>query len=850
MLKKAALIILTLSISCILADTVSFTQQPKAVKNGNSYTVTFAVTKPTDVEIAVLNGKGEIIRHLGAGMLGKNPPLPLKPGLSQTIKWDGKDNRGNPVAAAGCRIRVSLSLKPEFSRILGWKGEAVGGVSGIAIDKNGLAYILTHRDTKKPSSVHVFTRDGTYLKTILPYPADLPYEKVKDLGHVELSGNERVPVVRDPRYLTHYPDWHALNGIPLQTMCVVKDQLVMSSPWEMYSMNHTKLTNRRILIIGKDGSIPENFQGPFLADKIQAGHVHLAPVRGEQAVYATGLIHKKEWRKLSKSFHVVYKVDLNTRGLPKIFAGELNKPGNDGKHLNHPRGLAADRFGNLYVSDYGNSRIAVFKPDGTFMGQIQADRPGPLALHQKNNTIYLMNVVEHQIPFRGSRIQKLSPAVDAQGAWIGGSVKVLGATKEIKSQYQGYYVMAVDSTAEPTVIWLQANTGKMHGFLRIEEKEGTAFGTMKPVFPKGVIASGFSGFLAVDPEHEEVYSNLECGRAGNWKAYFNMVRINGRTGEITRMKIKGSDVVVGPDGYLYVLNRKSQYAKDHLLRFDREGNPVPFKATGNNILAGSDDKKRFYSCLRGPRGHCVDRQGNIYVMYPTPETKGEPAVVDVYGPDGSLKQKKLIKGSRYSTGLQADAEGNLYLADNVKNKTAVFPPEFKGKVPENLKWKFGINWYAWYGAVLKFPPAGGSIGKDTGNVYTTQCGQKPDIKADGVVWAHTGIYPMPGGGKWLGCTCLSARFGIDGFSRIFIPDAAACSVRVIDANANPLTRFGSYGNMDSQGPKSTVPVPEIAFAWPQYIAVSNEAVYISDVINRRIVRVNLNYETSKECEFK
>ena len=102
-----------------------------------------------------------------------------------------------------------------------------------------------------------------------------------------------------------------------------------------------------------------------------------------------------------------------------------------------------------------------------------------------------------------------------------------------------------------------------------------------------------------------------------------------------------------------------------------------------------------------------------------------------------------------------------------------------------------------------------------------------------------GISPSPAVGG--GCVCFSPRFDVDGFGRVFMPDVATFSVRVVDANANPIVRFGGYGNMDSRGPGSAIPTPAIALAWPQYVAVSNEAAYVSDVINRRIVRVKLSY---------
>jgi hypothetical protein len=112
-----------------------------------------------------------------------------------------------------------------------------------------------------------------------------------------------------------------------------------------------------------------------------------------------------------------------------------------------------------------------------------------------------------------------------------------------------------------------------------------------------------------------------------------------------------------------------------------------------------------------------------------------------------------------------------------------------------------------------------------------------------------GISPAPAAGPW-GCVCFSSRFDVDAFGRVFVPDLATFSVRVMDANANPIIRFGGYGNMDCGGPASAIPDPAIAFAWPQYVAVSNEAVYVSDVINRRIVRAKLSYVSQDSCPIR
>ena len=79
-----------------LTAQVSFTTKPSVVKADGKTTITFAVSAATDVEVAVLDGKGRIIRHLAAGMLGANAPAPLKPNsLKQELTWDGADDLGH-----------------------------------------------------------------------------------------------------------------------------------------------------------------------------------------------------------------------------------------------------------------------------------------------------------------------------------------------------------------------------------------------------------------------------------------------------------------------------------------------------------------------------------------------------------------------------------------------------------------------------------------------------------------------------------------------------------------------------------------------------------------------------------
>lgn len=100
---------------------VGFAARPTAKTLGDKVQISFALSRPTDVAVFIEDSKGNVVRHLVAGVLGENPPEPLQPNsLSQTIEWDGKDDLGRAALPAGAygeggfKVRVSAGMKPQF----------------------------------------------------------------------------------------------------------------------------------------------------------------------------------------------------------------------------------------------------------------------------------------------------------------------------------------------------------------------------------------------------------------------------------------------------------------------------------------------------------------------------------------------------------------------------------------------------------------------------------------------------------------------------------------------------------------------------------------------------------------
>ncbi len=94
---------------------VTFAEKPSVAPDKQGVAVSFKVSTPADVAVAIVDGKGKTVRHLAAGVLGPNPPAPLKKdSLAQSVVWDRKDDFGKPVPPGRYTAKVCAGLKPTF----------------------------------------------------------------------------------------------------------------------------------------------------------------------------------------------------------------------------------------------------------------------------------------------------------------------------------------------------------------------------------------------------------------------------------------------------------------------------------------------------------------------------------------------------------------------------------------------------------------------------------------------------------------------------------------------------------------------------------------------------------------
>jgi hypothetical protein len=653
----------------------TFARKPVATRSGDAVKIEFAVTRETDVAVYVEDSKGEIVRHLVAGRLGKNPPEPLKAGsLEQSLAWDGKDDDGRPAAGGPFRVRVGLGLKVSWGgRAFDEPGRAgpnvVESVIGLSAGPDGRIYVMSHCAGWlywNTTRIHVFRRDGSYEKTIKPFPPTMPPDRVKSGGAFVNSFGGINPIIYRPLGFSFYPH----DDVAHQPAVTAGGRLVLATRTADTHMYATGAVGAgHLAMIDSEGGIPEpQYAGPSL----KAGWTpfpYLASSPDGSLVYFTGLGPQNNWG-ASKPWHAVYRAALPGRGPQEVFFGDPAATGNDEAHLNDPRGVAFDGKGALLVADFGNNRVVLLKAaDKTFAGSFAVPSPDWLAVHPRTGEVYVQS---------GDSVIKFSNGREA-------------ARLSLPKQKDARWRLTLDTSSEPSVIW----AGCRDKLIRSED-QGATFGAHVPA---DCVGSLHHWRPAVDPTRKFV----ACRIGGAWGSKLHI--LEEATGQV---RVLGGEVAgtegrthrLGPDGSIFAVDHNAG-----VIRFDSAGKFNPFPATANDpALKGRLDAGHS-GTTAWERDFWVDRRGDLYVRKRGPEYHG-PMTVEVFDPQGNHRRTVLWTVSDAMYGPRVDARGNLYIMDMIKPVGEPYPKEFDGR----LTTQRAPHWYNWiYGSVIKFGPEGGAI---------------------------------------------------------------------------------------------------------------------------------------------
>jgi len=827
------------------ADEVRFTKAPTVSKVAEGVKIEFAVNRMTDVAVAVLDAKGRVVRHLAAGVLGPNAPAPFKKdSLAQEILWDGKDDLGKAVAGP-CRVRVGLGLKGAFDRFLGRDGPPNlrwWFPRGIAVDRDGSVFVMITNGfwDQQYGWVCKFSREGEYLRTIVPPPATTPPERLPGVHFLS-----REPGQTRPRIYCHLSG-HVLpyfRGLKRQTPVMTRDgRLVMVAGYagELFGWKP-----RFLLVVNRDGTIPrERVHGPAIARGVVGGYVHLALTPDERSVYVSGLGGGRHGSTPKSAHHVVYKVGLGLEDEPVIFAGELRKPGNDERHLNFPQGVATDPDGNVYVADCLNHRVVVYDAAGKVLAQVPVPGPDCVRVHPKTRAMYVTSLTE-----KGFALLKIAGFREPAVVWKWDRYPR-------KGPLPGRYipVLGLDRYAEKPILYLAGECRTFCVLRLVDEGETWSPGEELPGTrdrPEGLSWASLAGVhgqtvYVKDRRTSWVYDGTTGRRSRFWAGYYDAF-------------------VVGRDRYFYMPRGGKGWLKPGgIHRVDAQKKPVPFSATGARC-------EPYWHFWLGRRGDVwVTPRSEMYVLEFGREPQGKDfggageAVVSCFNLDGTFRKRGLVTGLQAPVGIRVDSRGNVYLADNLKPAGRYYPDDVAALVrrcKDDEALGAHVEYGAMYGSLLKFPPSGGTIrrlGKDEPvpdperHVLLETCTGQRRFAVEGCSALYLGVSLIPPHrGVISNCFCARSFFDIDRFDRLFVPDSARFCVHVLDSNFNSILGFGGYDNIDSKGGEANAPGPSIPLSGrPITVMASDSACYIYDRAHQRITRVRLTYAAEASCRIE
>jgi len=898
-------------------EVFAFTENPTCRKTGkDAYEITFASKGACDVTVGIVNPKGRIVRHLVAGVLGPNAPGPLqKNSLRQKLIWDGKNDLGRYVeAAATCRVRVGLGLKPVFDKVLlSHPNRMPWAIYGIAADRDGV-YVFNTEGNPTMTTSHqpadltnllVYDHDGNYQRTILP----IPREKVTP-GRYEASSMHGQPEGRRGRragatgpFAFTLPTGKTVispdpNGRYFKALegnaFIVDDGMITAVVYPGPHNQHLQLFRLRT-----DGSRPrQGFYSRKLGDRGGRGPCWIAASPDRRWLYMSGLgvrarnWHNMNWgwnvrRRREQARHAVYRIDYDLdTPLARPFLGVENQPGDDSAHFRYPEGVATDTGGRLYVCDTGNDRVQVFTPDGTFLKSIPVPSPYQSAVHPKTGAIYILS---YPVKLRKFSIVKLRSLAETK-------VVAEATFKAHRFGTRLIQTFCLDPhTPEPT-LWIIA--GNFH--VQLWTDKGDRFELKRDLHAdlerewKGKIVedtsgTGFSshffvGNMTADPHRPYLY--LTDSRVGGPIFRRGLSpRIHVETGEV---EITRAATVIGWDGLAYVRDGQVIYRYDPVT-----GQPVAF-----DYGSGKDGKLQYRFSSADGIGFGVSPRGEVIFHDRWPPVPGLVMTHEQYHVQGlnqmripAYMRQKMWTGGK-STSLRGYRMRQFFPGQAYRGSSAILRYRKTGEMKSNdviggiPRVSAGVRLDAkgnvYVGvpmaklvdgkpiaghSLVKFPPTGGRFLLDGPGVPIplTAPPKRPADFRPLMSYHPTSGDAGPHGEKGYGKRAWAENM-LWSFGGYFPFNNTKCvclngrfdldffaRAFVPESFRNSISVLDTNGNFILRlggYGNQDDRGPDIRIAHCRYVAVNDRRLYINDVANKRVLSVDLKYEREVETNIR
>jgi hypothetical protein len=711
--------------------------------------------------------------------------------------------------------------------------------------------------------LRAFNEKGLYLRTLVPFPADLKPEQAANIAKWDEESECYRPVNRQSQLplLYHWGIGAVIAGVSS------KGEILLVKGTNMYliDLQGGNLRGPLPMWPAASGVKNPNWNVPQLAMSPDGRYIFFSNVADTK--YDT-----KEPSQIGEKWPQgrVYRQDTTiSNSVPEPFFDLTLPDWNAGKYWmpnawnkrTAAYGITVDSKGHLYVCDLVNQQVVEVDPNGKKVSATAM--PWPERIHVAANGDYyaITRLAQPRDGYTGKKLLK---------------IKGRGEAAKIVAEYSLKGQLGVASAlgvmdGQP-VLWIGGGTATI-----CLKDAGETFEEVPNELNPNPESQLDWNRIAADYNRDEIYTS----DGGN-----KMWRYDGKTGAGGILKKNGKifhgvDVAPGPNDHLYI--RTGTGFSGPLERFTRDLEPAPFES-GSHVLSGLIySRYGVGNCEKGlgvgPQGECYinfmygwnsyfiagfDNQGKPIQGQYLNEKVGnysmgekEKANYKGVGPyPVDLKSAVVGPIPSASGGISVDAQGNIYLGLRLLPKGWTMPaslandPAYKN----------------WTGSIVKFPPAGGTVlgavAKDN-----PESPQGPMIEVDrkmtlvNALAIYPGVGPLSGDG-WGGggscCVCRVPRFDVDPWGRLVFANAVANSVTLIDNAGNKIIEFGKYGNMDSMyinpnlptGAKNlpTVAVPAIPLGWPTGATFTEGRIYVNDTYNRRILQLEMSWQDEQLCD--
>ncbi|MCE9529886.1 MAG: hypothetical protein K8T89_01900 [Planctomycetes bacterium] len=898
-------------------EVYEFTEKPTVTPKGDRVEIRFTSKAYCDVTIAIEEDGKIIRHLVSGVLGDEAPPPLQKKSLAQVVTWDGKDDQGRYVEnRKTCTVRVSLGLKPQYEKTLYWSPykRFAEAVPLIQAAEDGI-YVFEGRGTdslKKFSHTGEYERtiypfpadklDQVKGLNWKEFPQDNKKWPVKNSVYTQtlLNSGDNASIY----------DVLGMSGAGASAMAVRNGRIALAR--DRLNRLATDGSSGGKEMVGPRTVVSfDKIQWQYKTQAADIYPTHAAIDPAGKYLYLSGY----GWR-FPLNFDVtncVMRMELDGDKPPEVFKGSTDPKvfGKGDDQLTVPTSVDFDSKGRVYISDYMNDRIQVFTSEGKLLKSIPTEKPALVRIHRKTDEIYAFTwlLCNGHLHKRGGKetLTTFENKVRVYQSFDDPKLKqeYLLPIPEFKGRYSTYtgidhvalYSAELDSWTEPPTIWLGRDSNQnlergVHpgnggttspwdkcGILLLQPQDGKLkvirdFGeegvkqAVRARPPSNAIQQ-----LIVNPVNGKLYVG-EADSSATTKAFKQLLEIDPDTGALKLIDtpFNALEGAFDLDGHLYLRTtnvivrykfpewREVPYDYGEELpqvgcgmygRFSKAtaglvipaASPVCYHQGGFAVspkghvvvscayrFSGEDrSKEKKFEAGVGGQGESLFGKPYTPKLYPGRMFSSTGACVHVFDKHGRMIYEDAVPGCPQIDGIGMDRDDNIYL---MATPTRVLDGDrYFDHMSETM---------------LKMPPKKNKfISSNTTAPVPLPASEKPDRKpmlqngilssawVDGANWLYGGVgfagfnASQAGGG----CACWFSRFTLDYFA----------------------TRVGRYGNVDSAGPKSLVPLggDEVGLMHACYVGTQTDRrLFISDVGNGRIVSVKLDYHTTEKVGLK